>query len=372
MHKDLEGLRQILDRIGKGDFPEKISSNISLYKEISQLLTLMKNIQRSILEISSGVLDKKLPFEGPLETVLKALQANMRLLYKEAGLSDEIIGDENFIGEFYESFNSMLFALNETQEKLAQSNKQLAKLNREYEEDLLMAEKAQSSMMKSIKGVPFLEKQFLWQPCQGVSGDFFHEYLDPTGSYNVFLGDATGHGVSAGLITMVARAALESIPRTMVSTCEILQKLNSILFSCLPDERFITGAFMRVCRCGKVFYSIAGHPPIILLRNETKEILTFKGTGMALGMFEDEIEPYEESIFQMEKGDKLFIYTDGATEQSNGSEQFGQDRLISAIRQQHSKSLPEILSHIEQEVRSFGNDSPLEDDLTIISIEFFG
>jgi len=55
-----------------------------------------------------------------------------------------------------------------------------------------------------------------FRPYAEVSGDFFDEYINVAGdSLSLFIGDATGHGVSAALITMMVKMGLSSLPREL-------------------------------------------------------------------------------------------------------------------------------------------------------------
>ncbi|MCC5816200.1 MAG: SpoIIE family protein phosphatase, partial [Leptospira sp.] len=113
-------------------------------------------------------------------------------------------------------------------------------------------------------------------------------------------------------------------------------------------------------------YSVAGHPRPILLRHKTSQAELLEGEGTFLGMFPEANDYYEDQNVQMEPGDKIFLYTDGITEAMNDDgEQFGEERLISAILQTINMSIQESIEHITSVYNEFTMGTDQGDDITI-------
>lgn len=80
---------------------------------------------------------------------------------------------------------------------------------------------------------------------------------------------------------------------------------------------------------------------------------------------------YREYEIQMEPGTKLFVYTDGLSEATNGSTvQFGTDRTIDALRGREDGSPEELVRAVLDAVEAFVADAPQFDDLTMLCVEY--
>ena len=82
---------------------------------------------------------------------------------------------------------------------------------------------------------------------------------------------------------------------------------------------------------------------------------------------------YKEYEFQLEKGDTLFVYTDGVPEATNAENQlYGTDRMIEALNQKKDTVPEQILSEVRQDVDKFVAEAPQFDDLTMLCIQYLG
>ena len=121
---------------------------------------------------------------------------------------------------------------------------------------------------------------------------------------------------------------------------------------------------LNVCT-RRLHFTVAGHPPPILVRKGSPpESLDMP--GFAIGMF-DEAE-YEESVIDLQPGDRLFLYSDGLTEEVNGrDEEFGEERLRS-IADCQALGLQETVEALIQKVVSWRGEEHLRDDVQILAV----
>ena len=90
-------------------------------------------------------------------------------------------------------------------------------------------------------------------------------------------------------------------------------------------------------------------------------------TGFPIGMF-DEAE-YEESVIDLQSGDRLYLYSDGLTEEVNAQdEEFGDQRLISAIADGQSLGLQDTVESLVQKVVAWRGEQHLKDDVSILAV----
>ena len=71
----------------------------------------------------------------------------------------------------------------------------------------------------------------------------------------------------------------------------------------------------------------------------------------------------------METGDTLFLYTDGLSEASNESDEYGVDRVMALVLQQAARKPAEMIAACLDDVRAFTNGVPGFDDMTVLALQ---
>jgi sigma-B regulation protein RsbU (phosphoserine phosphatase) len=122
---------------------------------------------------------------------------------------------------------------------------------------------------------------------------------------------------------------------------------------------------------GEVEYCNAGHNSPLLL-SAAGMIAPLQPTGgVALGVAEECV--YRSRKIAMQKGDALFLYTDGVTEAMDKREElFSEDRLVQELVPLNGKPLKEIVSGIMGDVETFSEGVPQADDITLLVIRYLG
>lgn len=265
-----------------------------------------------------------------------------------------------------------IFAL---RNELIESNRVLSKRNYQIKQDLQLAKKIQQTYIP-VK-YPLLEGvtiKSLYLPLEDLGGDFFTlPYYDDQ-RLCLFLGDVSGHGVPAALITSMLMMACKSLDQHYLDPSIYLTEINHYLYNNTANN-YVT-AFYCVINYKEYFiqYCIAGHPPSYLLRSGQKPI-TLKGKGRVLGVLDDlEYQAYE---MQLQKGDLLVLYTDGLIEATNAEfQQYGEDRLtrfLNHFSQNYLKELSSVESFINlllEDIRAFTKNEQFQDDLVILALYF--
>ena len=199
-----------------------------------------------------------------------------------------------------------------------------------------------------------------------VGGDYY-DFLDMgPGKLGFVLADVAGKGVAAALLMANLQGSLHN--RTGIDAHhlpELLADVNDHLFNHTEPDRYATlffGCYDDDSR--SLGYVNCGHsPPLLLRHNGATDRLG--ATATVLGLFGQ----WECSIAQtqLEPGDVLSIFTDGITETTaaNG-EEFGEDRLLRALKDNRHLEAGAILSHVEQAVEQFRSSEHLQDDLTLV------
>lgn len=240
--------------------------------------------------------------------------------------------------------------------------------NAQMEKDLELAKEVQQAVFKDTFHVPFLEKNVLYLPHSLVSGDIYAFRPSANGNFDGFVGDATGHGIAAAFMTMMAQTALNSTD-SKKPVGEILSDLHALIKGKSGDH-YLTGFYFRLSPEGEMTYSSAGHPPMIVIpKNGPPQMFSEKG-GFPLGMF-DMPADYEEGTLTLKKGDQFFVYTDGFLEWENTTdEQFGPERFLESLMTHHQKPLNLMIQNVLEDLETFADGRPTDDDLTLVGFRF--
>jgi serine phosphatase RsbU (regulator of sigma subunit)/predicted enzyme related to lactoylglutathione lyase len=202
-------------------------------------------------------------------------------------------------------------------------------------------------------------------PALHVGGDYY-DFLDLGGErLGLVIGDIAGKGIAAALLMANLQASMRS--QCAIAAAEprrFLRSVNQLFFENTADGDYATFFFSEYDdKTRRLRYANCGHLAALLLRRDDRvERLT--STATVLGLFEKWDCVLEER--QLCPGDTVVLYTDGVTEAFNDAgEEFGERRLIEALRRHHGQSPQGLIASLVDEVRQF---SPHEqqDDITLI------
>jgi len=199
-----------------------------------------------------------------------------------------------------------------------------------------------------------------------VGGDYY-DYLDLGGGrLGLVLADIAGKGIAGALLMANLQANLRSQSATASDEPRrFLQSVNRLFYENTSQGDYATLFFAEYDdEAQRLRYANCGHLPVLLMRHDGS-IERLHSNCTVMGLFEDWDCSLEE--LQLFPGDTLLFYTDGVTELSNsGGEEFGEQRLVDALRL-HRELLPQdLLSTIVEELRRFSPDEQ-QDDITIIA-----
>jgi sigma-B regulation protein RsbU (phosphoserine phosphatase) len=113
-------------------------------------------------------------------------------------------------------------------------------------------------------------------------------------------------------------------------------------------------------------FTVAGHPAPILVR-EGSPPQRLDVTGFAIGMI-DEAE-YDESVLDLQRGDRLYLHSDGLTEEVNAQdEEFGNERLLRALADGQALGLQGTIESLVQKVVAWRGEAHLRDDVSVLAV----
>jgi len=323
-------------------------------------------LAQAIIKISNGQLETEFDYKGSLAGAVKGLQANLRHLawQTNAVANGDLTQKVAFMGEFSASFNKMV-------ENLEENRRTIESKEQELERDLALAEEIQKTMLGEITKTDFVDVRLLYHPLHGVSGDFVFTCKSAEQQFSAFLGDASGHGIAAALITIMTKKALETI-LPQGEPDEVMRKINSLLADSVPEGMYLTGVLVKIKADGKVLLANAAHPVILVQRADSGLIEEFSGTGLSLGMFEEEIEAYSTTELCLNRSDRIFLFSDGLLEMKIDNDFLEIAGIKDILNRCQKASLAETVQTIEAVIKKSSATNLIADDLTVLAIEFIG
>jgi serine phosphatase RsbU (regulator of sigma subunit)/TPR repeat protein len=210
----------------------------------------------------------------------------------------------------------------EDQKAIVESaNDELEEKNKEIMDSINYAKRIQSAILPPIKTVKkhFEESFILYKPKDIVAGDFY--WMEKKNEKILFAAaDCTGHGVPGAMVSVVCNNGLNRSVREHDLTVpgEILDKTREIIIEEFQksEEDVKDGMDIALCSVTGMKLQYAGaYNPLWIIRNG--EIIERKADKQPIGQFEN-TKPYTTHSFDLEKGDTIYIFSDGYVDQFGG------------------------------------------------------
>lgn len=272
-------------------------------------------------------------------------------------------------GDDFESADIEMLQSLGSQVAIAGENLMLLEENLEkqrMEDELSMARKVQEGLLpRTIPETPGLEVAGRSLSCLEVAGDYY-DVIRLDGERTVLaIGDVSGKGAGAAMLMSNLQASIRTAVRIGSDLREIIEQINDLIFDNTQAHQFITffaGVFDR--RTSTLSYVNAGHnPPLVVRTGGSVEELVHG--GLILGAMAE--MKYEQSSVRLEKGDLIFLYTDGLSEAENrAGDMYGDERVRDFVLRNRTLGPDELIAGVDAEVGSFSEGLPARDDLTLL------
>jgi sigma-B regulation protein RsbU (phosphoserine phosphatase) len=335
-----------------------ISLGLSVIVSMGIVFTLRRHLVRPVKEIS-----------GLAESFIDGYEKRM----KDSGKSDVFgklqPGKVEEINVLINSMQKMEGEMNGYIDDLKTATAERERISTELD----LAAKIQAAMLPS-QFPPFPDRNEFsifasMTPAKEVGGDFYDFYLIDDDHLALVIADVSGKGIPGALFMMVTKIIIKNYAMMGNSPAKILELLNNQICSNNSADMFVT-VWMGILTIseGKITAASAGHEyPYIKQGTKGFEVLKDKHGFVIGGMEEMKYKEYE---IQLNKGDTLFLYTDGLVEATNSDEEmFGAGRALRHLNEKKDASPEEILVHMDEAVKSFVGDAEQFDDLTMLAIK---
>jgi len=256
--------------------------------------------------------------------------------------------------------------------------------NQKMENELQIARAIQMAMLPKVfppySDHPELNVYGMVKPAKEVGGDLYDFFIRHDKLF-FCVGDVSGKGVPAALVMAVTNSLFRSISAHEEQPEDIVSLMNKAFSQQNTQDMFLT-LFLGVLdlTTGKLDYCNAGHnAPVLVSVHELSELNEKSKNSkvesvnvlanLPLGIVED--FPYLAQSMQLEKGDMLFLYTDGLTEAENSDhDQFGEQRMAEVLASLIDSRPRHVSDTMQAAVEAFVGEAEQSDDLTMMAIRY--
>ncbi len=228
------------------------------------------------------------------------------------------------------------------------------------------------ALVQDLPRDPRLRFSTFYLPHDIVGGDYYAVKQLDEDLYGFLLADMEGHGLAAALYTMqlasVWNQHFQLLTNPAGFAAEVNKKLVRIFGRVVTFATAICGVIDA--STGTVLLSGAGGPsPLLIRANRTTEKI--ECPGPLFGVMEE--VPYKEQILELDQGDSLLLFSDGAFEIRNARDELlGVDGLAKILTSLDYPQNQLNMDALQEELLKFSNEIRLQDDITIMEVRFWG
>jgi len=240
------------------------------------------------------------------------------------------------------------------------------------EEELSVARQIQLSMLPpSCPVVDGWQFAAHYRAARQVGGDFYDFFDVPVveGSPQrlaVVVADVADKGVPAALFMALSRTTIRNVAISDRTPAAALARANEFILNDSQTDLFLSAFYaLLTAGSGRITYCNAGHNPPLWYQSDRQAFRPLAADGIVLGVLED--VSLHNAAIEVAPGDLLVFYTDGVTEAMNEEmEEFGAERLRSAIEDGAGGDADDVLEAIVAAVDDHTGEMPRWDDVTLV------
>lgn len=209
-------------------------------------------------------------------------------------------------------------------------------------------------------------------PAKEVGGDFYDFFLTDENHLALVVADVSGKGIPAALFMVISKTLIKNQAQMGDQPHKILEAVNNQLCENNEAEMFVT-VWLGILELstGKLTAVNAGHEYPILRKDGNDYEMLDDPHGFVMGVMPGmEYESYE---IQLHQGDSIYVYSDGAPDAINLSEeQFERERLLASLNKKAGASPSEVLHQVKADIDLFVGEAPQFDDITMLCMTYQG
>lgn len=239
-------------------------------------------------------------------------------------------------------------------------------------DDLLLARKIQVAMVpQRMPAVEGLELASLFLPSGAVGGDLFDVIQLTEDVLGLVIFEVAGHGVSAALISAMAKSSFSNHIRSVNSPRAVMERVNGEMIRNISTDYFLTAlvAYLDM-HDNKLTYCNTGHTCPILFKRKERAVLPLPSTGVFVGMSEK--GSYDEKSVHCNPGDWLFLFTGGIYRMFKSENELQSRKLLEKelLKLTTDGSPESFVASLQKRYDRLNLDNEMDDDITAVVVEF--
>lgn len=273
-------------------------------------------------------------------------------------------------GLFKNLQKSLINHLKITNEEISQKNEELRITQERINKEIKTVAIVQQGLLpKSLPQNSRVDIAAIYSASSTVGGDYYDCIEMSDGKLGLVMADITGHGLPAAFIMTMVKILLIYLNEQKRPLAETVSAINDMVTKHVPLSTFPSLIYGILDPEKMVFnYINAGHQPIVHTSPSAKKKIYYAKSSL-LGI--EAGANFALETITIEKGDKLFFYTDGIPEAMNKNKEiFGYDRIFFLFEHNAAKSPKEIIDAVLNELNLFCEGVPLVDDVTMMVLGF--
>ena len=286
-------------------------------------------------------------FQRTISRPIRRLLETEKRISKDKDYSLHVDKDaDDEVGKLIDGFNEML-----TEIRMRD-----AEIQRKHDQEMALARTIQTSVLPKSFELSGFDISAIMLPAEEVGGDFYEFRPINGGGAWIGVGDVTGHGVTSGLIMMMAQSMFtvlcEQHQGNGATPAKFLALLNRAMFynlkARLDQDKFMTMVIAKIHNDGRMVFAGA-HTDLLVFRAKNSSVERIATEGLWLGI-EEEIESQTvDRTVVLERGDVALFHTDGVTEARDAKgECYDVERLTKLLIALNRKSASDIVTEIAQ------------------------
>ena len=273
------------------------------------------------------------------------------------------------VQRFFKNEQKLLAVTYELRESALRAEAAEAERRRQAEE-LEEARQLQLSMLpRTLPQLPHLEIAAYMQTATEVGGDYYDFHLGEDGTLTIAVGDATGHGLKAGMMVTAVKSLFETLAPDP-DIAEIFRRKSRAL-----KRMNLRGLFMALTMVKlsghRLTLSIAGMPPVLIYRAARGEVEEIAIRAVPLGGVAG--YPYRQQELPVAAGDIVVLMSDGLPERFNAeNEMLDYAATKRALAEAADRSPQQIIEHFVRVGEAWANGRAQDDDMTFVVLKVKG
>lgn len=280
------------------------------------------------------------------------------------GLKDvysNYLNKDDEIGMLARSYTDLINFTNEYIENIHEIESEKERIKAELD----IAEKIQKSNLptNSIENEDYTVYGFS-KPAKEVGGDFYDHYPIDEDNVAIIIGDASGKGVPAALLSTISQTIIRQLLKSETDPSKVLYMLNNQLCENNTECMFVTlwlGIYNNKTK--NITFSNAGHNSPLIMENGQFRALKVD-SGIVLGIMND----YEFITEKINISKGIIVYTDGITDAKNSNDEFyGENRVIDFLNNHTFEN--KVITKLLQDIDKFTGTEKQFDDMTLLLLD---